>query len=334
MNPFCDDKILTHPEAIARYATAGVTPPILVELDMTNACSHLCPQCVGGRNENYDALTIVEAVDYLRQMAAYGVKAVTFTGGGEPLMSRATLDAVDCAADLGLDVGLITNGSLLIEEASHRLLARCTWIRVSLDADCPATFLQTHGLGETDYRQVVENIRGAAKMKREMGASCTLGVGYLTGPQTWSGMSSVARQFRDSGVDYLQFRPFHGGPNPNAAELEEFSQYETETYRILFARAKYETHGPRTYTYCHAANFIGVIQADGNMPLCCHLRGYPTLYIGSLKERSFKAIWEGQQKAAVLDAIDVQKCLPSCRCDTHNRILSQVLTSPAHQNFL
>jgi len=75
---------------------------------------------------------------YIEQLKDYGVKAVTFSGGGEPLMNRDTETAIVHARAIGLDVGLITNGQYMAPGGlADVIVGHCTWVRVSLSATTP-----------------------------------------------------------------------------------------------------------------------------------------------------------------------------------------------------
>ena len=60
---------------------------------------------------------------------AHGCLATTITGGGEPLVHRYWDDVVKLIDGFGVDMGLVTNGSLLLEKMRH--LDKMTWIRIS-----------------------------------------------------------------------------------------------------------------------------------------------------------------------------------------------------------
>jgi MoaA/NifB/PqqE/SkfB family radical SAM enzyme len=335
MNPFENDKVLAHIDYLAAYKHGRVLPPILVELDMTNACNHHCPGCTGGRCVSA-TLSLDEAQLILTECADYGVKAVTFAGGGEPLVNPATIEAAEHAAAAGLHVGIITNGSFLDTIAARRLLAVCEWVRVSLDADGPDMFARTHGANAAVYAQVIGNILQAARIKRSGGLSCTLGVGFLVGAATRGGMVEAARQFRGSGVDYIQFRPFHGSALDVSAELAQCRRYEQNGYRVVFSPSKFARPSARTYSRCHAAALIAVIQADGNMPFCCHLRECPDIcpYLGNALMTPIWQIWESEGRRKILAEFSTDGCMPNCRADAHNRLIERIQAPREHPYFL
>ena len=114
---FSSDKILRHLDRVNELFQAGYTPPITVELDMTNVCNHKCPGCFGFFYKDRSSVALKDAKRIIDELADISVRAVTFTGGGEPLCNPDTLDAIRYANHKGLDVALITNGSLLDAKA-------------------------------------------------------------------------------------------------------------------------------------------------------------------------------------------------------------------------
>ena len=334
---FGGNKILRHLDRIQEYKKRGMVAPLTMEVDMTNNCNNNCKGCVGGRS-NRESITLEEGLSYVSQMKDYGVKALTFSGGGEPLMNPATPKVIQHASKLGMDVALITNGLLLNQEMYAEVLPYLTWTRISLDADSPTMYERTHGLTGNVYFNVLANIRGATQFKKMNQLKCTIGVGYLTGKDTLSGMVKATSTVKSLGADYLQFRPFHGDFTPIGSELEKCVGFNDDNFRVLASTQKYTHFGDkykRPYDYCHGAHFVGVIQADSKMTLCCHTRGIEKYCIGDLKEQSFKEIWEGELKRGVLKGLDVHKCNPQfCRSDSFNRTLDDLMTEKEHENFL
>jgi MoaA/NifB/PqqE/SkfB family radical SAM enzyme len=82
-------KIFNHLEALTNYCFGReFSYPISAEIDLTNNCNLDCFGCdmkhVRG-NDELDLDTLKHIIDQLRQM---NCKAITWTGGGEPLCSQ------------------------------------------------------------------------------------------------------------------------------------------------------------------------------------------------------------------------------------------------------
>jgi MoaA/NifB/PqqE/SkfB family radical SAM enzyme len=333
-SPFAPTKIFAHPQRMAALCGGEACAPITAEMDLTNACNHRCPLCAGGR-ANAERLAPEEAIDYLGQLRAIGCRSVIFTGGGEPLCHPAAVEVITYARTIGLEVALITNGGRLLQSTIEALLPLCKWIRVSLDAGTEEQYLQTHGMSGIHYRSVRDAIYRLGKTRAALGSPCTLGVGYLADERNLSGIAPTAAWMATTGADYLQVRPFHWRLVDVGKELEEARQHEHETFRVLSTAWKYEQFGrPRPYATCYGAEVVVVIQADGNVPLCCHLRGQEWAYLGNLRRLSLGEIWYGARKRQVLVDLDVTQCVPLCRADALNRVIHELRQPVEHANFL
>lgn len=345
---FSSDKILKHLDRVNEWLRGLNPPPITVELDMTNVCNHKCPECVVNyfRGADRSALSYVTAKSIIGQLARAKVRGLIFTGGGEPLCNPHTLSAVEWAKANGLDLGFITNGSLLTQKAAGVLLKNCTWIRVSLDAGSPGTFQSTHGMNGSEFHKVVNNIGILTGLKRKMKNRCTIGVGFLTCDYTTADMEKVAVLSRRMGVDYLQFRPMqiHRGGKFGyhwldvQANIEKCLKYSGNGFQVLYSKHKYDmAHDPRFgrhYRKCYGHQFATVVAADAKMYLCCHTRGYKKYCIGDLKKYSFKKIWNSKRRKTVAERVDFKDCIPLCRDNTFNQILWNIKQDREHVNFL
>ncbi len=356
---FAGDKILRHKERIDEFFSSGYSKPITAEFDMTNICNHDCPFCFGyyKRKENVNHISKEDAMDVLSQMKEIGVKAVTFTGGGDPLVNRNTVDSIEYASSLGMDVALITNGLALNEDYSKRLVKICKWIRISVDADSPETYLKTHGVGEKAWKKMLDNLRFLVNQKKEIKSDCTIGVGYLTMPETVGKekMISFVKLFRKIGVDYSQFRPLMPLWNePKTMQKDdslplilECLKESTKEYDVLYSKPKYDLMDKpikewRPYDKCLGVNFTLTVSADMKVYVCCHHRGIEKYCLGNLKKEKLKEIWDKRQET--FDRIDFRDCPYLCRNNPFNIVLWNIKTKKQkieeikekrkHENFL
>jgi hypothetical protein len=75
-------------------------------------------------------MPLVEALSIIDDFAHLGCKAVTITGGGEPLCHAGLGVMIERFHDLGMKIGLVTNG-LLLGELPNEILSLVTWCRIS-----------------------------------------------------------------------------------------------------------------------------------------------------------------------------------------------------------
>ncbi len=332
---FASDKIYGHMDRVSQWLATGESRPVTVEVDLTNLCNQKCPHCFGYAPERDAArMHLEEAKRIISQIKDVGARGLTFTGGGDPLASPICLPCVEHAVSAGLDVGFITNAQALTEAHARSLLARCQWLRVSIDAATPEVFLKTHGMGEKMFRRVLDNVRLLARLKRETKSSCTVGVGFLTSPQTKKDIYAFALLARDLGVDYAQYRPLlrrHGEAELDysdpeiLSEMRRASALSTPDYRVVCSEHKYELIAKgqtgRDYKKCYGQHFAAVVSADKKMYVCCHMRGVEKYCIGDLSKQSVEGVWFSERRKKVAESVDFRDCPPLCRCDSFNSIL-------------
>jgi len=345
---FSSDKILKHLDRVNAWLKGENPPSITVELDMTNLCNHRCPECSGWyfQNRNSDSLPLDLARDIIRQFAKAEVRGLIFTGGGEPLCHPHIKELVRLAYNLGLDIGFITNGSLINEEIAKILLECCTWLRVSLDAASAQTFERIHGMDGNAFNKVLNNISLLTRMKMDFKNQTTIGVGYLTSDFTKDEMYDMTVLCKKLGVDYLQFRPMQIHNNGRfeyhrtdiKKEIFRCLKQSNDGYKVLYSKHKYEmmkeSNFGRYYNKCYGQQFATVIAADTRAYVCCHMRGYDKYCLGDLKKNTFEEIWNSQQRKRVIENIDFRDCVPLCRDNTFNQILWDIKQPREHVNFL
>jgi len=346
---FSSDKILKHVDRIHGWLEGENPPPITVELDMTNACNHRCPECTGWSDASSKqcTLSLELAKNIIRQLSDVGVRGLIFTGGGEPLCSPHAKEALELAVGLGLDIGFITNGALIEPDIAATLLRSCRWVRISLDAATPSTFKRTHGLEEKYFNEVLEGIRLLTSLKKSLKSTTTVGVGYLTASYTTDEMPQASTLCKSLGVDYLQYRPMltYSDGSPKYDDIGEINSKlapcladSTESYQVLYSKHKYdmmkEKNMGRYYKRCYGQQFATVVAADGCMYICCHMRGAKKYCIGDLKKNSFTDIWNSDQRKKVIEGIDFKDCIPLCRDNTFNQVLWNIKQPCEHTSFL
>jgi MoaA/NifB/PqqE/SkfB family radical SAM enzyme len=345
---FSSDKILKHLDRVNAWLGGDNPAPITVELDMTNLCNHRCPECSGWyfQKRNPDSLSFDLASSIIRQIAKAKVRGLIFTGGGEPLCHPRITKAVKLASSLGLDVGLITNGTLINKEIGNTLLEYCTWLRVSLDAASPITFERIHGLDGGAFQKVANNIRLLAQMKKALKKHTTIGVGYLTSNYTLKEMFKATQLCKELGADYIQFRPLQIHNNGSfeyhltdvTKNIRKCMEESVNGFKVLYSKHKYDMMKDkdfgRNYNKCYGHQFATVIAADAKMYLCCHMRGFKKYCIGDLRKDTFAKIWNSKKRKEVAENIDFKDCVPLCRDNTFNQILWNIKQPREHVNFL
>jgi len=121
-------KTLRHPGTVD---CEGRIRPIHPQINPTNNCNLNCPFCSCSERDRGAEIPWQEMQEMLRLYAGLGARALTITGGGEPLLYSHINETVGCADKLGMESGLVTNGTLFDRLES----VPATWIRVSVSGD-------------------------------------------------------------------------------------------------------------------------------------------------------------------------------------------------------
>lgn len=136
---------LLQDQVVTEIARDGIIRPIHLQLNPTNKCNLKCDFC-SCKNKDDHEMPIEQALDILQRYSKLGVKAVTITGGGDPLCYphiNRLIDACRHFGHSGMEVGLVTNGILLdtLDKDLH-----LKWCRISVDG--------THLLSKEALRKI------------------------------------------------------------------------------------------------------------------------------------------------------------------------------------
>jgi MoaA/NifB/PqqE/SkfB family radical SAM enzyme len=305
--------------------------PKSVEIDPSNACNHHCTFCIYASKhskEHSERLPAERLLGLVRELATLGVTSVLFVGGGEPMTHPATVDAIELAAEHGMSVGLVTNGSRVRPELGRRLKQAATYVRFSLDAANPELHRELHG--QDDHGRIVANLRALA----EAPGPATIGTGYFINDANVHDLVACGRLVKDCGADYIQYKSYSGveiGPQLHErmlAELETSLALDDDTFDVHIVDRIFSngTHQVRGYTRCHWQAFKPVIGADGDVFLCAQKRtrtqdgeGIAGV-IGNVLDHTFEEVWRGERRREVLRALSLKDC-PFCVHHPQNQLL-------------
>lgn len=336
-------KIFHHPEKLNSFFTRKVSAPISVRIKPTNTCCHNCFYCVynpwfssihkeSNRSDMLPREKILEVLNDLRDIDA---KAVTYSGGGEPLTYPHILEVLRKTLDYGLNLSMITNAQLLKGEAAE-LLSQAHWVRVSLDYSDEDTFSKIRGKPKELFHEVGRNIKNFAEIKNP---NCALGVNCVVNEHNFDKLFSIAQFCKEMGVENLRFAPvwkpnfeeYHAlfkeksieGIN-KAKELQDSGFDVGSTYERYFERTTGQEN--RNYKRCFYMEVVPVIAANQNV-YTCHNNAYePKGKIGSIKDKSFKELWFSEETAEFFKSFSPQEvCIHECANDEKNRLLNEWL---------
>jgi MoaA/NifB/PqqE/SkfB family radical SAM enzyme len=94
-------------------------------LEVTHRCNLACIACyTGAGREKDNVLTFEEQKSVVRQAQKMGVRTVSLSGSGEPLLCKHLFELIDYIRQLGMSVIIFTNGTLIDPPVAASLVAR------------------------------------------------------------------------------------------------------------------------------------------------------------------------------------------------------------------
>ncbi len=351
--PYSNLKIFAHACALSDMGEGKRIAPIYIRIKPTNYCNHKCYYCsyadseLGLRDsvDRQDQIPWEKMQEILSDITDMGVKAITFSGGGEPLIYPRIVEAMQRILDAGIDLSIITNGQLLKGKRAE-VLAKAKWVRISFDSANAETYARVRQLPLEAFEEVCENIRQFSKMKQ---TNCELGVNFVINHENADQVYDMAKLVKELGVNHIKFTArvtkdlfeYHEPFKKNVIEQihKAKSELEGEGFRII---NKYESDFDsvlvfhRCYDKCYINRIFTVIAAD-SIVYFCHDKAYVKEgVVGDLRNQSFKELWFSEETIKRYQEFNPQReCNHHCVYDDRNELLNTFYSlDKNHINFI
>lgn len=335
-------KLIFHPESIVKIMNEERIFPISFEIDLTNLCNHNCSFCCVKEIRRTDMNTLkTETIkSCIKQMKELGVKGISFTGGGEPLLHKDFYEILEYTKTLGIDTGLITNGALIVENNVQMLLKNINWIRVSVAAGERETYSKIQGKDE--YNKVINNLKLLSEYKEKLDLSVNIGVRMLITDENIMTLSGLAEDIKNLNVNYLQIAPDSMSNNYNLYNFTDFERIVEQTKTTLdqidlLSAGFIMDQDKKSYPQkCYAHCFHTVVTASGDVLFCKNCRGSENMVIGNIYESSLVEIWNSHKNLQLEKELKPANCGFMCKNMAVNTTL-EALLNPSNDmsiNFL
>ena len=134
-------KFLRFREQLDALENGHIAPPVHVRIKPMNPCDHDCWYCayhvpelqLGKLMEMKDVIPREKMMEIIEDIHSMGVKAVTFSGGGEPTIYPYLEESIIKLGEYGIKVASLTNGSNLKGKIANAFAKYGTWVRISID---------------------------------------------------------------------------------------------------------------------------------------------------------------------------------------------------------
>lgn len=346
-------KFLGHTGHLEALKERSVVAPVHIRIKPMNHCNHNCWYCayrvdnlqLGEDIDLKDVLPTDKMFEIVDDVIDMGVKAITFSGGGEPLLYKPLPEVIERLATNGIRVASLTNGSNLKGKVAEAFAQYGTWIRISVDAWDDASYSASRGIADGNFTKLLKNMRGFSAMD----SSCVMGISFIIGKDNHNRIFDACAQFKEAGANHVKLsaavvdnsvdtnNDYHREfAETVTAEIKRTQSLQDDGFAVINHYHEMEDRFAKSYTSCPFLQFLTVIGADCNVYTCQDKAFNQAGLLGSIKGRSFKDFWFSEEARGKLYALDPSK---SCNhhCVTHAKnlaIIEQLSLDPDHAVFV
>lgn len=311
-------KLMANPDKLVAFQRNDLSePPLGIEISPTNSCNAKCDWCFYVRAE-YKQAHSQEEMEWsvmeklMNDLSHMGVKAVTWTGGGDPSVYSRVDDAIALGHSLGLRQGMFTNSYKPIDKPE--LL---DWLRVTI----------------TEKFILTKHVERYSRLTK-------VGVNFNLNSDNSSKLLDLAKKARDIGVQYFQVRPALADRWDKQEPVETpyyLKELETDTFRVVLTPYKWDDYlKPHGYSVCHGHRIVPFVWFNGDVSVCAYHFGRDNFNFGNLvRDGGFKSIWESSRRRAMIDSgvLVIPDCQNCCKLHEINKALVSIL-SVTDQHFV
>ncbi len=337
-NKYNNYKIVWFPDKLKSFRNDVVTSPIYVRIKPTNRCCHNCYFCVYNYSfskmhddmKRVDEIPTEKMMEILEDLQDIGVKAITYSGGGEPLIHKGIEKILEKTLECKIDLSILTNGQFLSGNIAD-IMTHAKWIRVSIDYWDEKSFIESRKASPKMFHQIVENVLNFSKKE----SSCNLGVNYIITKENCEFLIEAFQLVHKMGVDNIRFSPvwvpdFYNYHNTIKYQVRE--QLDTIYASQIEGIDVFDSYNispmvnKREYKKCFFSLIVPVIGADLNIYTCHNMAYSPKGLVGSIKNKKFSETWFSRDTENFFQNFrpDIS-CTHQCANEAKNKIIHQII---------
>jgi len=347
MQVYSNLKAFAFPGKIQAFKDGNLLAPVHVRIKPINRCNHNCWYCAYRVSnlklgEDMDLEEVIaedkmhEIVDDLIDM---NVKAVTFTGGGEPLIYKPLPSVIEKLVNGGIKVGSLSNGSNLKGRVADSFAAYATWIRISLDAWDGPSYARARNVSTDAFDKLMSNMRKFADRK----SNCELGSSFIIDKNNVSHIYEVVSKLKDIGVGHVKLvgvvvsndaaenNKYHKDIGLLARrEINKAIELSDSNFKVLDHYHDLSERFDHGYTKCPTIQFTPVIGGDSCVYTCQDKAYTKEGRLGPIKDISFKNFWfsiENNKKSFSINPS--VHCRHNCANHQKNKVINDFINTDA-----
>jgi MoaA/NifB/PqqE/SkfB family radical SAM enzyme len=352
-NVYSSLKFLRYRDHLDALKERRVVAPVHIRIKPINRCNHDCWYCcyrvnglvLGENMDEADAIPEQKMFEIVDDVIDMGVQAITFSGGGEPLIYRPLPRVVERLAKSGVKVATLTNGVNLTNNMADAFAEYGTWVRISTDGWDDASYAKARNIKDGEFTRVIRNIREFTARDTD----CVLGISFVISRDNHQHIYDVCSMMHDAGAHHIKL---YGVVTGNDAKTNNSYHSEIDTeVRAQIERAKtltgngfsivdqfhrMEERFDKSYDRCPFLQFLTVIGADCQVYSCQDKAYTKSGVLGSIKDRSFKEFWFSEDNHRRLNEINPSvDCKHHCVAHQKNLVINEFLAvDDGHASFV
>lgn len=310
-------------------------PPQFVELHVGHPCNLNCSYCRGKLREKPDDEVFLgqrHIANTVKEIYRTNPNAfIRFSGLiGEPLLHADLVEIFEMMGKKGeARWGITTNGIRMEGPRLLRSLLKAKHVHVSVDAGSNETYRTLKGGGHAPtFDKVIHNITELAKMKSEVSSETKIVASFLLQTENYRELPGLALALKKASVDSIEVKMQHFDSRRGMSEDqvneayqiigrvqrelsdEKFHVVVVQTQSQAVDKIRLDAH-PIRFEKCYA-NLLGLsptIDPTGNVQMCCQYYQRTLGAVGSIKQKTFDAIWNGRQRQSALKQNPCDHCI-------------------------
>ena len=320
-----------------------IKAPIHVRIKPTNVCNHNCWYCAYrakdlqlGEDMNVrDFIPKEKMFEIIEDLSEMRVKAVTFSGGGEPFCYQYFLETVKKLSETNIKFAALTNGSKLTGEIADLFAHNASWLRVSMDACNDENYSKQRSVKEGEFSKVIKNIENFQKLE----GSCFLGVSLIVNRENYNDIYDFVKLLKNIGVNSVKISPCiisNDGQENNKYHEIIFENVRTGIHSVIsdFSGSDFEIFDSyhtqlesfeKDYAWCPYQQILPIIGADQKIYSCQDKAYTKPGTIGSIENKRFKDFWFSDKNKFFKINPSVH-CNHHCVADAKNKLLLDYLS--------
>jgi len=320
-----------------------ITSPIHIRIKPTNTCNHNCWYCaykaahlqLGQDMVKKDYIPLDKMMEIIDDCKDMDVKAITFSGGGEPFIYKYFTQTIKKLIEYKLPFASLTNGSKLKGEIAELFAHNATWLRVSIDGYDDKSYAEARDVKIGEFSKIIQNMKDFSALK----GNCALGASFIIDKNNYARTYEFIKLIKTTGASSIKVSPCvisnHSNENDAYHKVlidEVQSQishakkdFENETFEIYNSYHLFKEEMDKEYDWCPYMQILPVIGADLNI-YPCQDKAYNLTngLVGSIKDKTFKQFWF-DKKDKFFNINPSCDCKNRCVADDKNKMILNYL---------